>query len=295
MQKPQKNKSFSYLWKNLRSRLSWLDIVFLALAIGFVLIFYLFFRRETTYIVARFKVTDENPLYAKNLPNNEYASSFTVGDSENNELGQASAEIVGVDTYKLTPEDNVVYLDIRIKTTYNPRKKTHVFKGKQVVFGQSFTFSFSNVRAKALVVDFPGYESGLENEEVIVSAQLRDEFREFSDVYGVQPFVAEAIEEGEKVFDSKGNVLAEVLEIRTEPARRWVFSDRGQAVSVRDPELVDVFMKIKFSATRKNNNLFVLDFLPVLIGEEIPLNFNDVFVSATITDIENVDTEYVEN
>lgn len=242
--KQKQNKIRGFIQTTLK-KMSWLDLFFIVLGFVGVAVFYLYFRRETTYITARFKVTDENPLYAYNLPNNEYASSFTVGDKETDELGREVAEVVGVDSYTLYTNRNVVYLDVRLKTTYNPRKNTYVFKGKQVIFGQSFTFSFSKVRAKALVIDFPGFDDTAEEEFVTVNAQLRNESRDFSDTYGIEKYVADAIQPGDAVRDSQGNIIAEVLSISTEPAERWIFSETGRVARIKDPKLVDVYMKME--------------------------------------------------
>lgn len=274
------------LFQRFLSKFTWVDFAFLALTVSLVLIFYFFFKRETTYITVRFKVTDENPLYANTLPNNEYTSSFEVGDKEINELGAAVSEIVGVDSFNYDQRNNVVYLDVKLKTTYNPRKNSYVYKGKQVVFGQSFTFSFTKVRAKALVVNFPGYDDKFEKGFVTVDAQLRKPMREFSDVYGVEKFIADAIHIGDTVKDSRGRVLAEVVEVEKKPAIRWVFSERGVPTKVSDPNLVDVFLKIKLSVLKDKNRTYMFDFLPVLVGEVVPLTLDQVFVWPTITAIE---------
>ena len=143
--------------------LDYVLVIFLLAAAGFV---FLYLNRRVTHITARFKVTDNEPLYARlnpNLPNNEFMWSFLEGDVEKNELGIKTAEIVGVETYSVSIGVNIVYLDIKLRATYNPRKDLYTLKGRPVVFGQPFVFTFSNVNFEAQVVDYPGFREEVES------------------------------------------------------------------------------------------------------------------------------------
>jgi len=283
----QNTMSFKLGTKKILGGLALTDWIFVCFGAVLLLSFYLFFRREVIFITARFKVTDENILYAKTTPNNEFTTSFMVGDTERDELGRVVSEIIGVESYKTVPEQHVVYLDIKLKSVYNPRKKQYSVRGKNIIFGESFTFSFTKVRFKALVVDFPGFRDpqGIKFKKTIVKTQLRYDSRGFSDVYGVPNFVAAAVKKGDIVTDSKDNVLIKILDVSIQSAKRLVVSSSGQPFLVDDPYLKDVYYTIELATKEVDGKTYMFDYIPVLINTAVPINMNTVSIWPTITEI----------
>lgn len=276
-----------YISKLLLRKITLFDWIFIVLSAIALVFFYLFFKRDVTYITARFKVTDENILYATSSPGNEFASSFRVGDTEKDELGRTISEIVGVEAYKTIPEQQKIYLDIKLKAIYNPRTNQYTVRGKNILFGESLTFSFTKVRFKALVVDFPGFrdQADEETKKTIVKTQVRHESRGFSDVYGVPSFLADAVNKDDEVIDSKGNVLIKVIDKTVKPARRLVVNNSGQPFIVDDPYLKDVYYTLEISTREINGATYMFDYIPVLINSVVPMNFKSVSVWPTITEI----------
>lgn len=270
-----------------RNNLSWLDISLGFAALAIVVVFYIFFKRDVIYIDARFKVTDESPLYMANNPNLEYALSFQEGDSEQTVLGSSDAQITSVQSFRKTPETEVIYLDVKLKTTYDSRKNIYYFRGRPVVFGETHTFNFSKVRFKGLVVDFPGFEESLNSKvsTTKVRAQLRHENREFSDVYGVPDYLASSVKAGDEMKDKKGAVLARVVDVKVEPAKRSVFSDSGQVTVIPDPLLKDVYYTLELKTMEIHGKKYINDYQSLFIGNVLFLNFEDVSVWPTITEI----------
>lgn len=274
-------------FNSLLKKLSIVDWIFFFLGLAILLGISLFFRREVKFITIKFKVTDENVLYARNSPTNEYALGFITGDVERDELGRVISEITGVESYKTSPDQQVVYLDIKLKAVYNPRKQQYSLQGKSIIYGESFAFSFGKTRFKALVVDFPGFRTtnSIKSEKTIVKAQLRVENRQFSDVYGVPGYVAHAVSKGDTVTDTKGNVLLRILDVTTTPAKRLVMSNSGQPYMVDDPYLMDLYYSIELSTKNINGKIYMFDYLPVLINNAIPINLNTISIWPTITEI----------
>lgn len=268
-------------------RVTILDWIFISFSIVLLLTFYLFFKREVVYITARFKVTDENILYAKTSPNNEFTTSFQVGDTERDELGRVASEIVSVESYKTNPEEHIVYLDIKLKAVYNPRTRQYSVRGKNILFGESLTFSLTKVHFKAVVVDFPGFRNAqaITLKKTIVKAQLRWDNRYYSDVYGVPDFVASAVKKGDTVKNSKGEVLVRILDVDIQPAKRLVVNNAGQSFLVEDPYLKDVYYTIELATKEIDGKTYMFDYRPVLINNVIPINMNTVSVWPNIIEI----------
>lgn len=281
-------QTFRYLKKGvlkISKSVSRLDLVILFVCIASILVFYIAFKRNVVFITARFKVTDDNALYANTLPGNEYATSFVEGDTEKDELGRTVSEIIDVETYKVKENQAVVYLDIKMKAVYNPRKKQYTVRGKTLSFGESFTFTLSKVKFKGLVVDFPGFRDTQNMKKITmkVIAQLRDPSRFFSDTYGVPLYIANAVKRGDVVTDSKGNVLLTVLDVLIKPAKRIITNT--QTVQTLDPELKDVYYTIELPAVQIRGQNYMFNYFPVLIGSFLPINLPSVSISPTIIEI----------
>ena len=271
-----------------RLKINFFDFFLFGIVIFAGLIFYFVFRRETATIQIRLKVTDKDVLYQYANPNNSYASAFKVGDSELNEIGQKTAEIVGVEAYNISATDQVVYLDVDVKAVYNPLKKQYTMKGKPVIFGESFVFSFSKVYVQALVVDFPGsnFNQDIQIGKTIVKTQVRFDSRQFSDVYGAPKFYLAAIHQGDEMKDSHGNVLAKILNVDSSPAKRVVITANGILQEMNDPELVDIFLTVELTTKRINGKTYMFDYLPLQVGSSVPLNLSTIAIYPIITEIQ---------
>jgi hypothetical protein len=178
-------------------------------------------------------------------------------------------------------------LDMKLKVVYDPRKHTYSAQGKNIVFGEVFTFSLERIKFKALVVDFPGFNDShvIKTSKTIVRAQVRVDSRYYSDTYGVPSFVAQAIKADDTVTDSKGNVLVRILDVSVESAKRVVVNQNGQPFIVNDPDLKDVYCTLELATKKINGELYMFNYIPVLINATIPLNLKTVAVWPTITEI----------
>lgn len=284
-----KNKSMQSLLSKIHfyKKINYFDIAFIGLFFFAIFLIVFFLKREVTTIVVRYKVTDNNPLYADNVPSNNFALAFQRGDSEIGSLGKKVAEIINVESYNINPEKQVVYLDIKLEVVFNPRTKTYSFKGRPIVFGETHFFTFSNVRAEVMVVDFPGFLDGVNvtDEENILETQIRYDSRNYSDTYGVPDFIADKLSVGKQVRDNQGKVQAEIVEITKSPAERTVIDQWGNVFLTRDPKLFDVYLKIKIKSRKIDTKKYVFDFTPLSVGQTIPLNFEDISVYPIVTRI----------
>ncbi len=263
--------------KNVTKKIRLFDVTFIAIAIISLIIFFLVFKRETVFITIRAKMID----------NDEFTIGYVLGDKEIDEIGRTISEIVNIDSYKVGPFEQAVYLDIKLKVTYNPRTKIYSTKGKDILFGESFSFAFSKARFKGKIVDVPGLSEALQttNKKTVVKAQVRYENRSFSDISGVPEFFADAVKKGDTVVDTKGNILATILDIKITPAKRVVVTSNGQSIIIDDPVLKDVYFTIELATKEVYGKLYMFDYKPLLIGESIPVFTRHAALWPTITDI----------
>src|SRR3972149_1095874 len=254
--------------KRFTKKLHPFDIVFIAVAVAALVAFYLIFKRQTVFITIRAKMTDRD----------EFTIGYVIGDKEVDELGRTISEIVNVESYKISPFQSTVYLDINLKVTYNPRTRVYSARGKDILFGETFTFEFSKSRFKGIIVDLPGLSEALKIKtgKTIVKAQVRYDNREFSDVYGVPGFFANAVKVGDTVVDTEGNILAKILDVKVTPAKRIFITNSGYPVTIDDPQLKDIYFTIELASKEIYGKLYMFDYKPLLIGESIPIYTKNV-------------------
>jgi hypothetical protein len=271
--------------KQVINKLTLLDFLVILIFLSGLLLFFFFFRRQEIFINARFKVTDEDALYARTNPSVQYAYSFTPGDIEKNELGQTIAEIISVDSYDLNPTTRVAIVDLKLKVVYNPLKKQYTLDGKPIVFGSSFNFAFSQVSFKGMVVDFPGLTQKEVVEKRIVMAQNRWDSQYFSDTSGVPEYIANAVKIGDEAKNINGTTLVKVLDVTIQPAKRTVVTAAGDTKVIQDPLRKDVFYKLEVTTKRIGDEVFMFDYQKFGIGEQIPLNLPQITTFPTIIEL----------
>jgi hypothetical protein len=282
-----KIKNLHKLIKGSVKRITPLDYIILFVTVVFLLVFLIYFRRENAFIEIRLKLTDPDVRNMSARSLDEYAMNFRVGDKEYNELGQVVNEIVRVDSYRTSSQGQVIYLNIRSKALYNPRKKQYSIQGKPVVAGQSFVFVFSPSKAQGIIVDFPGFTStkDMPLKKLIVRSQLQDEQRAYSDTYGVHKYIAQAIKPGDVVTDSNGVVLAKVLSVEVLPANRTIVTNNNTSMTIVDQELKDAFYTLEITAFKYGGRYYLYDYIPISIGQALPLNFPLISILPIIIDI----------
>lgn len=265
-------------------KLTYFDIGIIAIVVALGLGFFSFFYRKAEYVNIRVKVTDQDVLYVRTQPATWYANRFEVGDVERGALGREISRIVGVETFNVTSRRKAVYLNLRVRATYDTRTKLYSARGKPLIFGTPVRFNFSKVTFDGIVTDFPNseYQKNLQVKETKVVALSRGFKPE--EIPG-EPLIFESVKRGDKVVDSNGNILAEVLDVVIRPAERVTQTDRGELLLRRDPLYKDSLFTLKIRTKIFDNEPFMFDNIPLKIGEVVPLNFAHVSLFPVIIEI----------
>ena len=121
--------------------------------------------------------------------------------------------------------------------------------------------------------------------KLIVRAQLQDVQRAYSDTYGVPNYIAQAVTSGNVVTDSNGVVLAKVLNVEILPAKRTIVTSSNTSMTITDQELRDVFYTLEVNAFKYGDRYYLYDYIPITIGQQLPLNFPFINILPTVVDI----------
>lgn len=275
--------------QKLLRKISVFDFVLLCIGVFLFFGFFFFFYRKAEYVNIRVKVTDQDVLYAKTQPETWYANRFEVGDVERDTLGRVISEIVGVERFNVTSRLKAVYLDLKVRATYDTRTKLYSARGKPLIFGTPVRFNFSTITFDGIVTEFPKseYQKNLRVENMKVVVLQRWIRTDGVTGVTVEPTTIQSIKKGDKIYNSRGEVLAEVLEVKIRQAERTVETDKGELLLRYDPIYKDGIYTLNIRARVFNDEPFVFDNIPVKLGEVLPLNFPDVSLFPVIVEIQS--------
>lgn len=261
--------------------------LFLVAFLGIAFLF--FFMRKSTYVNIRIKITDQDVLYAWTNPRSSYSDRFIVGDTETDGFGRVDAKIINVEKFNITSSQKVVYLDINLKTTFDKRTGLYYAKGKPLVYGTSLRFNFNQVLFDGIVTELPEpYRKKYYDYKYYEVKALVKGVQNYFNTQGglmaslIEPEVVRTIKIADSIKNSNGDVLIEVEDIKFTPSVRIVTNDRGEIFKVNDPVYIDGQITLKVKAKVIRNETYVLDDIPLKIGETIPLVFDKLTIYPTV-------------
>jgi|GEM_PF-922294 len=270
-------------------KLHLLDIFFIGFFFILILLFILIFSRSDQKIQIKVKVTDQNVYFLSTQPPDEYSYSFHQGDVERNEVGKIVAQIEKVNRLQTSPGKYLVYLNLSIKANYNPLKQQYSYQGRPIIFGQDLEFDFANTKVSGLIVDFPQYRQPDKKAiKLLVTAQLRNDSRSFSDTYGMPKFYEKAIENGQILANNEGQIVIVVKNITSLPAKRTIVTANNQSLTIDDSELVDIVYTLEVNAYEVEGKTYIFDYLPIQVGSNIPMILDNVSIWPIITSFQKL-------
>lgn len=261
-------------------KLHWVDI-FIFFVVGAVLVsFFFFFYRKASYITIRVKVTNQEVLTAYSEPRNNYAWRFHKGDIERDVLGRVVTEIENVETYSVTPENKVVYLDLRVRATYDTRTKMYAARGKNLMYGTPMRFNLTDVTFDGFVTDVPG-------DEKISAIQKTIHVKAFAGQ--VSESLAKEIKVGDTVTDSMGKQLVKITKVEVSPGKQTTVDSKGNILIATNPMFKDVQMEMDILVKDVNNtDVVMFDDYRVNIGVLVPINLRRYNIYPAIDDIQGL-------
>lgn len=269
-----KKNPLIYIFKSFRRHVTIFDISVLIIGCIGLIAFFVFFYRRSEIITIRVKVTDQDVLYQRYEPTTWYANRFFVGDKELDTLGRTITQIIGVETFPIDSRHKAVYLDLKIKSTYDTRTKSYSSRGKKIMFGTPLRINLNNITFDGFITEFPGSDK---NDSVIVKkASVQALARK------LEPSIAEAIHTGSKIYDSNNTLLAEITDVLIKPAEKVTTTDAGDLLLRYDPLYKDVLITVTLRTKTIGKETFIFDTLPLKIGEPLPLNLDTVSIPPNI-------------
>lgn len=273
-----------YNLKKFIQKLQLFDYVILGVFALLAISFAIFFLRQDKFITVKVKITDQVIPNSYGAPPSWFAYFFKKGMKEKDGLGRTTVEIIDVYHYNTERDKRTVYLTTQIRAVYNSRTGEYRYKGSPLSIGNIIRINFEQIYFEGLVVESDFLPDPYKYEDIVVKAEIQ-EYTSFPNTTGVDQYVADSLIIGDKVYDSSGKTIAEILSKEVTPAKISTIDQYGNIYLKRDPRRKDITLNLKLWVKRVENQLFFLDDRRVAVWENLPLNFSSITIWPTITEI----------
>ncbi len=274
--------------KKIQPKIFDIAVVFIFVFLGMSLFFILFRKQSEVKIVV--KVNEESLAYQIGGTPAWFTQFLHVGMKDTDVFNKPTAQVIGIKTYTVAKDNEIVYLTISLKTSYSPSKQRHTFNGKDILIGSTIELSLDNLLIKGLIVDIGEPKTLSNSKKLFVMAQLINSDPVFPQTEGVAPFVAEAIKEGDEIKDSLGRPVIKIVKKTVEDAKVAIPTANGQIIFQRHPMRKDVFLTLELWANKIADKYYLFGDtdLPILVGAPLPLYFKNIKILPIITQIDSV-------
>jgi hypothetical protein len=270
-------------------------IDFIGIAVFFAILFFamFFFLRRSEYVVITVKLTDHEEKYTPWIYSETpewYLENISPGLEEKDLLGRSNIKVEDLYYYPTLNTHHTVFLKLKIRTAFNRTTKQYLYKGSPLLIGSYNEFTVAGMKIPAIVTQIGSDNTDTGSEKIVIKGYLdiRDSRGVFypaeTSVEGIEKYIADKFVEGLKVYDSKGNVITEILSVDKKQAYRQ-FIYQNSLVKVLDNNRVNVEFTAEISVKLINGRYFYREEDPVFTSNILGFSFEDFWVAGTITEV----------
>jgi len=239
-------------------------IIFLLL---FVLIFFIHNRLQRRVVWTNVRVAVENVdwWYGSGTPPRYwYGNNLLAGAQAKDAFGQTVAEVVDIDNYDQGGPYRMIYVDLKLRVDFDKNKNQYLYEFKPLSVGSSLIINFPQHQLRGIIVQTGADEIDYFFKTIRVVKN------------GVYKPIADQIKEGDKAYDSSGNVVAEIIEVKKAVTNFYTFSDiRGEMIKTFNPDYSDLDIVLKVKAFNTLDRDFYINNTVLKVGSKIWLQFKD--------------------
>lgn len=232
-------------------------------------------QRQTQWILAQVKVSQEEWWWQGNNPEYWYAQNLQAGTLGQNSFGETVAEVARVELIDSGLGRNQVQVWAKLKVSYDAKKNQYIYGFQPLQIGRGVELSFGSQQVKGLLTSLGG------NLPEFVERSVKIK------MFQVDPQAAKGVKLGLESKNSLGEVLAKITDLRVTQTVRSEFSDiRGKMIQVSDPNYVQIEATIKMRLLSDGEKYLTPDGQAIKVGGETTLQFpQTVLTRALIVDI----------
>jgi hypothetical protein len=275
--------------KKILSKITLIDRVIIAIGLLSTIIFGFIFFRSSTHVTAIIKVSEDtiihNPWVMGVGTRTWFAELFHPGMKESDGLGQVAAEVLDVHSYHTSPDKKAVYLTVKLRAVYNRASNQHTYNGLNLLVGSPIKLNLNHMLVEGLVTHIDGVEDPRNKTKLIVTAQIKRDNPVYTGTSGVEPHIANALNVGDAVRDSRNHAIVTIIDKKVVPAKVITTTNTGEVVVKDDPVKKDVLLTLETNALESSGRYYLFDDISLTIGIGIPLHFNHISVYPEILEL----------
>lgn len=259
--------------------------------VGFLTVLtYLFLSRKTTHLDITLRLYNQDiPEYSlgSNAPYVWYTEKIIPGKAIKNLLGESTIEIVDTFSYPTSYVSNEIYVTLRVKAIQNKVTKQYTYEGSPLLINDLRSFKIQDLLLNGVIVDLSSQQYETKKFKILVELSNKNyTFQNNSDVMvkGIENYVADLVKENMSIKDSRNNEITKILEVTKKPGVKTVTSNTGIR-TFQDPERTQIFLTVEILAEKIGNSYFYKKTTPILTGEEIWFNLDDITVVGIILSV----------
>lgn len=247
----------------------WLIILIGICIVGFFL--YSRLSKKTEWISIKLMVAHDEWWWTSSPPQYWYTDSLEPGMSTYNSFGEKVAEITDVQSFDNGGYGRRAFVDIKVKGFFDKKRQLYLFNFQPLQIGKKFEQTFGKNNLSGIVTYIE--QDGLPSHDRIIEVKL----------YGIRDWHAEEYKTGLEMKDSQGRVLAKVINVQSELASWYEFSDiRGRKILITDPTSRNLTIRLQIKTFESGGNEHFVDRAVIKIGEEIWFQFPTVAIRSGI-------------
>jgi len=213
---------------------------------------------------------------------------FYPGMTEKSGLGKIKAQVLKVHSYDYTADKKSVYLKTKIQAVYNRSSNQYIFKGQPVLVGSTIRLYLDKVLVDGLITFIDGVADPRQKETLLIKARIINEQPTFPETQGVNDYIDKALFVGQEIKDDQGRVIAKITDKKSEPAKKLTTTNNGQLIVQRHPLKKDIYLTLKVQAVKLTSRYYFLDDIPLYVGKDIPLHFQNISIWPVVTNLKLV-------
>lgn len=252
---------------------------------------YFFFSRKTEYLNVTLRLfNQDSPEYYidSNQPKAWYVEQIKIGKAQKNQMGESLVEIVDVFSYPNGYIYKDVYVTLRVKAIQNKITKQYIYEGSPLLIHDIKSFKIQDLLVTGEIIDI--YEKERELKKFKLKVELGPKNRDYANnsdsrITGVENYVANLMEKGLTIKDSRGEELVVVKSVEKQPGQ-IILASNTDLKFIPNPETTEVVLHLDLMAEKINDQYFYRKKEAMLIGDKVWLTFDKVSVVGTIIEIE---------
>lgn len=279
--------------KNSLRSLRVVDLVGLGVFVAVIATAVFFFLRRAQYVTLTLRVSQSDSLDLYGAPS-WYLENLKPGMQEKDVFGRPLISLVRTYNYPSNAGYEVMYVTMKLLSTYNKRSNTYNYEGVPLLIGSFQSFKFNGILVRGVVHRIDNENQKREEKKFLVKGFInpvlignQDALAANAISNGVDLYLSRLFEKGLEMKDFDGKVVAKINDIKKSFATRK-FIYQNSLIEVPDYQKEKIELEVELTTVKVGENYLFREETPMIINSNIYLDFLKFGGTMTVTDIKEI-------